>query len=119
GQPQSSVPPGTPNYPMAVPGPRGVRGQAQGGMPPTPNYPTMMADGGMMGDTSPIGGMPDDDTGGQGATPGDGSDPTQGAGGPQMGMGATVTPEALHYHDEPQNCAGCMHLQEGGQCEVL
>jgi hypothetical protein len=135
GQPQYA-PPATPNYPQGGPGPRGVRGQAQGGMPSTPNYPAhmangrprMMDDGGMMGNPAPIGGMPDDDQGNEGPVPGDGSDPTQGTGGPggppPMG-GVIIKPEAVGYHDEPRACAGanggpaCSYFGQDGMCAVL
>ena len=120
GQMQGNLP-RTPNYPTAGPGPRAVRGQAQGTVPPTPNYPVHMADGGgFMGAPQPIGGMPDDDgSGGAGPVPGDGSDPTQQGGGPPMGGGAIVKPEAVAYHDDPQMCSGCMHMDQNNQCEIL
>ncbi|MBV8831637.1 MAG: hypothetical protein JO108_20705 [Acidobacteriaceae bacterium] len=32
---------------------------------------------------------------------------------------ATVSPEALHYHDEAQRCELCEHFGQDGQCAVL
>lgn len=146
GQAQGN-PPRTPNMPMGGPGPSRVQGQPQYAPPSTPNYPRpalrmpngqaqgthprgvptstrMMADGrkpamtadGDMGDPEPIGGMPDPDD--QGPMPGDGTDQTQGAG-PASGMPPIIKPEAVSYHDDPQNCGSCQYFGDGGQCAVL
>jgi len=36
----------------------------------------------------------------------------------QPGGGATLSPETVKYHEGPQNCGNCMHMQ-GGHCEVI
>lgn len=116
--PPQQMPPPTPNYPRRGPGTMGGPGQMQGQHPRgVPTATHMMADGGMMGSPSPIGGgMPDDQ---MGPVPGDGSDPMAGAGPQGGGEGAVVTPEALHYHDDEWECQKCQFMDPSGQCSVL
>jgi hypothetical protein len=83
-------------------------------MPKTPmKSPMMMADGGSaIGTPPPIGGggaMPPDPS----AAP---PDPTQGG---AAGAPTAPSPEALHYHDDAQNCQACQYMADGGQCSVL
>lgn len=116
GQPQSSLPPGTPSYPTRGPGRTGVSGQMQGVHPRGVETAThMMADGGM-GDPEPIGGMPDD----QDQTPD--MDDTQSSPTPTMGAGGempVISPEAVNYHDDARSCQGCQFMSPDSQCQVL
>lgn len=142
GQSQGN-PPRTPDMPMGGPGPRRVQGQPQYAPPPTPSYPTggpgprrasgqmqgshprgvptatpMMADGGVMGDDpEPIGGMPDDDD--MSGQPGDGSGPPPADPTPASGPMVAIKPEAVGYHDDPQNCQGCQYFGQDSNCAVL
>lgn len=114
GQPQSSLPPGTPNYPKMGPGPSRVSGQVQGMHPRgVPTATKMMADGGM-GDPEPIGGMPDDQNAGA-PDMDDSQTPPMGGGGEMP----VISPTAVAYHDDAQNCQGCQFFGSGGQCQVL
>lgn len=123
GQVQSSLPP-TPSYPMAGPGPASASGQSQGTHPrgvPTATHALADGDPGVMGpDPDPIGGMPDDGSGG--ATPG-GAPPAAaaaaGPGGPGAGPMPVIKPEAVGYHDDPQNCQGCQYFGQDSTCAVL
>lgn len=116
------TPPRTPNYPQGQIGPARPGGQMQGAHPRgVPTATHMMADGGPgdspFADTPPIGGMPEDEGAAQGGAPtGDSSAPPQGA----MGDSPmpVIKPESVAYHDDPQNCQGCMYFSQGN-CAVL
>lgn len=63
--------------------------------PPTAKPPSspFMADGGMGGD------------------PGTDAD--------DMGAGVKPSPDALHYHPDPQMCSSCEYMQGQGNCAIL
>ncbi len=112
GQPQFAAPP-TPNYPK--PGTRMPVGQHQGGK-------TMMADGqppdDMIGSPSPVGGAPESDPSLTGLPVADDSQgPPPAAAG--SGMPPIIKPESVNFHDQDQDCSGCMYFGEGNQCAVL
>lgn len=125
GQVQSNLPPGSP--PRQGIGPSGVRGQAQGGMPmgsPPAQHLGMrhMADGGAPDDFGAPGGIGD-----AGPPPAAAPPPPDAAAPPDndaddmQGGGASsgITPQALDYHDDKQECQGCQYMDEGGNCSVL
>jgi len=131
GIPQGGLPPGSPGRQSIGPG--GVRGQAQGtrpaGSPPITRLADgqqplanrrmfhdgrmpHMADGGSIGDVSPIDSTQPDIT----PTGGDNDqDDTQGQGGTTV----VISPESVNYHDDARSCGTCQYFGGGGQCQVL
>ena len=45
--------------------------------------------------------------------------PAPGPDADDMGQGATVSPEAVMYHDELHTCGTCEYMGEGGNCAIL
>ena len=110
GQPEGMIPPATRDYPHIGPGPSRVSGQMQGTHPRgTPTATYMMADGGMGAPPDIGGGDPDmDQDQDQGAAPAASAGPLP-----------VIKPESVNYHDDAQNCSGCQHMDDSGQCAVL
>jgi hypothetical protein len=56
---------------------------------------------------------------GGGAPPAGGAEPDEDDQGGGSGGMTPPSPEALHYHADPQSCGTCEHMDEGGNCAVL
>ncbi len=99
---------------MPQPGMRpGMRQMPKGG-----GKPFLADGGGGLGVPEPIGGPaampPPAAAGGKGA-PSPAMDPDQDGDMDSPG----VKPEALHYHDDLEQCQNCLHMGEGQQCDLL
>lgn len=95
--------------------------RARPGMPgPQKPKGKFMADGGL-GTPEPIGG-PASMGPPPGAMPGKMPPPAPGGADPDKDGdidSPSVSPEAVHYHDDAQSCSGCSFMGADQQCEVL